>query len=361
MMWRLVVLLIVALTSAANAQYAGPLHSAEDIERFRKYQGPGRSAQDGWRDLFLGQRLNRAMAVNAKGAWGVSYGATSEQAAIESAMRSCTEQVKRSKGTDECRLYAVNMRIVYPGAEFGLPYYDHGIGDFTSREGYFVYGPRRAKGVLVWQHGYSGRCNDQRMNAAWSVVTRFNLEGWDVLRFDRDPCLDGDIDWALSRLTESVPKLRSAGYRKIVLAGQSRGAWQSIEFLAKGAVPIDGVLSISAARHGEATSRATLVAPEDWRRMIRAIKPGPVAFAAVFFAWDGYVPEAVQQTAFAREELTAKGIGNTVIYEDGEDVVPLRDGKRNGHGGAGSGVFTKRYGDCLIRFIETREKNGACR
>lgn len=126
-------------------------------------------------------------------------------------------------------------------------------------------------------------------------------------------------------------------------------------------MPIDGVLSISAARHGEATSRASLVAPDDWRRMIRAVKPSQVAFAAVFFAWDGYVPEAVQQTAFAREELTAKGVGNTVIYEDGEDVVPLRSGKRNGHGGASGVVFTKRYSDCLIRFVETREKTGACR
>ncbi len=361
MIGRLAALLVIATTSVANAQYDGPVHSSEQIERFSKYRGPGRSALEGWRDLFLGQRLNRAMAVNAKGAWGASYGAASEEAAIESAMRSCAEQVKRSNGTDECRLYAVNTRIVYPGFEFGLPYHEHGVGDFTSREGYFVYGPRRAKGIIVWQHGYSGRCNDQRMNAAWAVVTRFNLVGWDVLRFDRDPCLDGNIDWALSRLTESVPKLRDAGYKKIVLAGQSRGAWQSIEFLAKGEVPVDGVLAISAARHGENTSRATLVAPDDWRRMIGAIKPGPVVFASVFFGWDGFVPEAEQQSAEARKELAAKGIRNVVIYEDGEDVVPLRAGKRNGHGGAGSAVFTKRYSDCLIRFIEAGTKEGACR
>ena len=133
MIVRLAGLLVIALTSVANAQYDGPVHSSEQIERFSKYHGPGRSAQEGWRDLFLGQRLNRAMAVNAKGAWGASYGAASEEAAIESAMRSCAEQVKRSNGTDECRLYAVNTRIVYPGVEFGLPYHERGVGDFTSR------------------------------------------------------------------------------------------------------------------------------------------------------------------------------------------------------------------------------------
>ena len=346
---------------AALAQAKVPVHTDADIAHFREYRGPGRGAQEAWRELFLGQRFNRAMGVHPNGSWGAAYGHGSEESAIESAMRSCGEQVKRAKAEGECRLYAVNGRIVYPGVEFALPHLDHAIGDFTFRNEYFQYGPTKAKGVIVWQHGYSGRCNDQRMNAAWAVVTRFNLVGWDVLRFDRDPCLDGDINWALSRLTDSVPKVRAAGYEKVVLAGQSRGAWQSIEFLAKGEVPIDGVLSISAARHGENTSRATLVAPDDWRRMIGAVKPGPAPLAAIFFAWDGFVPEAEQQAAFARGELASKGVRNLVVYEQDEEVVPLRSGKRNGHAGAGSAVFTKRYRDCLIRFIEVGTKDGACR
>lgn len=357
-------LAVTALVSVAQAQYAGPVHTTADIERFQKYHGPvNGDAQGAWRDAFLGNRFNRAMAVTPKGIRGIGQGYPTEEEAIEAAMRFCAERVKQAKSNEACRLYAVNTRIVYPGHEFALPSLNITIGDFNFRNEYVFLGPSHAKGVIVWQHGYNRRCVEARKNAAWSVVSRFNVAGWDVLRFDRDPCHDGDLAWIQSRLVESVPKLRQAGYRKIVLAGQSRGGWQSVEFLAKGQLTelVDGVLAFSPARHGENTEGARLRAPADWRRLMEGIRPKSFVFATVFFDSDPFVPEAVQQAKTARSELSDKGIRNAIIYEQDDDIVLLRDGKRNGHSAASSSAFTNRYAACLIRFIETGEKTGACR
>ena len=355
---------MVVLAGSAHAQYAGPVHTTADIERFQTYTGPvSGDAQGAWRDAFLGNRFNRAMAVTPKGIRGIGQGYPTEEEAIEAAMRFCADRAKQAKSTEACRLYAVNTRIVYPGHEFALPSLNVAIGDFILRNEYVFLGPQRAKGVIVWQHGYNRRCVEARKNAAWSVISRFNVAGWDVLRFDRDPCLDSDLAWIQSRLVESIPKLRQAGYRKIVLAGQSRGAWQSVEFLAKGQLTelVDGVLAFSPARHGESTSAASLRAPADWRRLMEAIQPKSFVFAAVFFGWDAFVPEAAHEARAARAALSDKGIRNAVIYEEGDDVVPLKDGKRNGHSAAGSSAFTNRYAACLIRFIEAGEKTGACK
>ncbi len=357
-------LFALALVGSAHAQYAGPVHTPADVERFQTYTGPvSGDAQTAWRDTFLGNRFNRAMAVTPKGVRGISQGYPTEEEAIEAAMRFCADRVKQAKSSEACRLYAVNTRIVYPGHEFALPSLNIAIGDFTFRNEYVFLGPKRAKGVIVWQHGYNRRCIEARKNAAWSVISRFNVAGWDVLRFDRDPCLDGDLAWIHSQLVASVPKLRQAGYKKIVLAGQSRGAWQSVEFLAQGQLTelVDGVLAFSPARHGENTEGARLRAPADWRRLMEAIQPKSFVFATVFFGSDPYVPEAASEAKTARDALSDKGIRNAVIYEDGDDIVPLRDGERNGHSAASSSAFTNRYAACLIRFVEAGEKTGACR
>jgi hypothetical protein len=302
------------------------------------------------------------VAMTEKGHRGTSWSFGTEQGAIQAAMRACSDRVKQTNASDVCKLYAVNNRIVWPGHEFALPELEIGFGAFTFRNEYVFQGPERAKGVMIWQHGYGGRCKQSSAGSAWSIVSRFNAAGWDVVRFDRDACYDGDLAWVQSQLVASVPKLREAGYKKIVLAGQSRGGWQSYEFMAKGQFTdlIDGVLAIAAARHGESTQHANLRAPEDWRDVMKGIKPGRFVIANVFFAWDDFVPQAAQQSAFAREELSAKGIRNAMIYEDGEDAVPLAGGRRNGHGAGGGEVFTNRYSACLIRFIETGEKDGAC-
>jgi pimeloyl-ACP methyl ester carboxylesterase len=125
------------------------------------------------------------------------------------------------------------LSIVYPGLEYEVLKLNVSFGSFTLREDYFLYGPQRAKGVIVWSHGTfnpGGTWVDQRQSAAWAFITRFNLDGWDVLRFDRDPCFD-TMPRALSQMATSIPQLHAAGYKRIVLAGQSRGAWQSLQVL----------------------------------------------------------------------------------------------------------------------------------
>jgi hypothetical protein len=178
-----------------------------------------------WQTEFLGERFNRAIAVSQGGGYRVSWGWRKLEDATTDALRNC-----RDRTGSDCSLYAENMQITYPGLEYKLPELNVKFGDFIFNNQYFFYGPRRAKGVLVWSHGtlnINGGCDDQRGAAAWAFVTRFNLAGWDVLRFDRDPCFD-TTPRAFAQMGNSYPSFATQ-VTKIVLAGQSRGAWHSIK------------------------------------------------------------------------------------------------------------------------------------
>jgi pimeloyl-ACP methyl ester carboxylesterase len=57
-------------------------------------------------------------------------------------------------------------------------------------------------------------------------------------------------DWPgdATQLAEATRQARALGYRRVVLAGQSAGAWMSMAATFRGA-PVDGVISVAAAHH----------------------------------------------------------------------------------------------------------------
>lgn len=62
-------------------------------------------------------------------------------------------------------------------------------------------------------------------------VRAFNNAGFDVVRFDRDPNADAR-DRAAGWLEEALLDLRRRGYRRVIVGGQSRGGWNSLQMLA---------------------------------------------------------------------------------------------------------------------------------
>ena len=164
------------------------------------------------------------------------------------ALKRCEDRVKQAPG---CTLHVVNnytvtgqdWRAAVPARAANAP----DIGRLRPEPYWSMRGPQLATGLIVWSHGYMAGKNATE-SAPQSWIGRFTRLGYDLYRFDREWIADWASD--ATALADAVRKARAMGYRRVVLAGQSAGAWVSLAALQRGA-PVDGVISIAAAHHGE--------------------------------------------------------------------------------------------------------------
>ncbi len=219
------------------------------------------------------------------------------------------------------------------------------IGRLRPEPYWSMRGPKLAAGLIVWSHGYMAGRN-ATSGAPQSWIGRFTRMGYDLYRFDREWI----VDWAgdATALADAVRKAREMGYRRVVLAGQSAGAWVSLAALARGA-PVDGVISIAAAHHGEVTKmRDTTRARSEWQNVIEALKPGP-RVVLVNFAEDTY--DVGGRMADARAAFAKSGLAAVVI--DNPDGF-------KGHGAASDLAFARKFGGCIESFIDKGTKQQPC-
>src|ERR1700741_2708063 len=87
-------------------------------------------------------------------------------------------------------------------------------------------GPDHATGAVAWNHGRWINTDDSGSPAP-PYMRVLRDAGWDVLRFNRPR--EGDtLTASTRRLVELVGQLKHKGYRRIVLAGQSFGAFLAL-------------------------------------------------------------------------------------------------------------------------------------
>ncbi|MBX9702145.1 MAG: alpha/beta hydrolase, partial [Acetobacteraceae bacterium] len=160
--------------------------------------------------------------VAGRSAWGWIGGRPTPEAAEAEALERCT----RARGTitAECRIVARDATVV--GAP-PVALATGTLGPFRASPLHLRRGPEGARGVVVWGHGYGGPDRDNRDRPLPGLLSVLNDAGWDVLRFDRHPA-DDLLTTSLARLVAGLPALRAAGYRRVILAGNSRGGWQAI-------------------------------------------------------------------------------------------------------------------------------------
>ena len=330
-------------------------HSAAERDQFETFHGPAGNerAARAWREQFLTSRLNRAFAVSPRH-YGVGSGFNSAEAALAASLDGC-ERGRTGSDDPPCVPYAINTEIVYPEAAVMLPFRGRALGPFTPSPEYVYYGPEAAKGLLVWSHGTGGCSDNGARVAAPAIITTLNRGGWDIVRFDRDPCAD-DLGAALRRMPAGIEAAHRAGYRKVVLAGQSRGAMQSFEILRDPAVAaqVSAVIGFSPAMSGSDVYAST-VGPQRWSA-IASVLHGPMPAAVFFFGHDPfnpYAPQQVEQTNAAwRTQLP-----NGHAYFNDSPAMVARTG---GHAAATSPAFTARYAGCLQTLIETGAATGPC-
>src|SRR6516162_9435769 len=108
-------------------------------------------------------------------------------------------------------------------------------------------GPARAVGAVVWNHGkppFRGADGDMLP----FYIDRLRDAGWDIFRLERDWSSD-NLALSPAALRDAVGQIYERGYRKVVLAGQSYGAWISLLVAASGP-PVHAVIATAPAAFG---------------------------------------------------------------------------------------------------------------
>lgn len=199
-------------------------------------------------------------------------------------------------------------------------------------------GPGKARGAVVWSHGRSVEVEDS--NAPTPLYMKALRDaGWDVYRLDRMRASD-TLPNSSRALAATADELKGRGYQRVVLSGQSFGAF--ISLMAAGQSDrIDAVIGTAPAAFGNFSE-----AYDSWRDnaaqlwpILRSVRNARVML--FFFHGDDFDPGGRGEPS--RSILTARGLDNIVV-----DQPALL----TGHGAANTGMFVRRFGACIVRFAE---------
>ena len=290
----------------------------------------------------------RVVAIGSNGRIGWYSGGDSLAAARVRAVTLCAEH-----GGIDCRPYAENLDIVWLGREQRSspppePFVSTINYALVPDERFLWHGPAAARGVVVWSHGSSGPDVDSRGIQPPSLLRGFNNAGFDIVRFDRAPMVDTAMR-AAGWLRDGLAELRQAGYRRVVAAGQSRGAWTSLQMLGTAGL-VDAVIALSPAAHGSGGSINLMAQDDDLRALIAEAQSSPVRVAVAQFEGDPFMSDADTRVHLL-ERLRPRTGGLLVI-----DRPP----GLSGHFGGLGGEFNRRFGLCLLGFVIDAVPTAAC-
>jgi pimeloyl-ACP methyl ester carboxylesterase len=198
-------------------------------------------------------------------------------------------------------------------------------------------GPAAARGALVWLHGSYDTDVQPESPPEPGWVARMAALGFDIWRFDRSPGADPLTEGGAG-LLHGATALRQAGYRRVVVAGHSRGAFIALSGLAHPDV-IDAVAAISPAAHGTSLARRPL-AMAAYQLLLDAA--GSVDLALVLLQDDPLEPDSAGRDTAAR--TMARRTGARLL-----DIV--QPDEPRGHMGGYDVNFDKLFGARLVKFL----------
>jgi pimeloyl-ACP methyl ester carboxylesterase len=206
-------------------------------------------------------------------------------------------------------------------------------------------GPALARGVLVWLHGAYDSDEYRLPPPTQPWVGRMAALGYDIWRLDRAPGHDG-LEAGAAALLKGVETLRARGYRRVVVAGHSRGAFIALWALAHPKL-VEAVAAISPAAHGTDPKRhaAALAAFAARMKAIPRQHGHPARFAFATFRDDPLEPDARQRIAMARRAARLTGLKLLVID---------RPRAPAGHMAGYTAEFDRAFGPCLAAFLDGR-------
>ena len=287
---------------------------------------------------FLLANTPRVAAVGSNGRIGWYSGGASLDGARTRALALCAEH-----GGTECRPYAENLSVVWPGREWHPapqpePFVDTINYGFVPDERFLWHGPAAARGVVVWAHG-SNAAVDSRGLQPPPFLRLFNDTGFDIVRFDRAPLVDNQIR-AAGWLREGLATMHRVGYRLVVAGGQSRGAWTALQILDTAGLA-DAVIATSPAAHGSGGSPNLTAQDDDLRALVAEAQPARTRVAIAQFTADPFMSDG--DTRIRLMERLRPKLGALLLID--------RPAGLSGHFGAAGQAFSRLYAACLLRFV----------
>jgi pimeloyl-ACP methyl ester carboxylesterase len=205
-------------------------------------------------------------------------------------------------------------------------------------------GPGRAIGAVVWNHGRSLAGEDYKAPTP-PYLRALRDAGWDVFRFDR--LRDDDtLSASAHRLVSITEDLKNRGYHRILLAGQSFGAFLAL-MAANDSDAVDAVVATAPAAFGDFQENY-----DTWRLNATRLYPlleyiRRARVMLFFFHGDDFDPGA--RGIESRAILARRGVGFAVVDQPAY---------LSGHWISSSGAFLRRFGECIRKFADDSALRG---
>lgn len=204
-------------------------------------------------------------------------------------------------------------------------------------------GPEKAQGLVIWNHGRGMTAADHK---APPLALHFAHRGWDVYSLYRGWGNDDRLR-ALQIVGAGIEKAQQMGYKRIVLMGQSAGAYAAIEAVRYG-YEVEAVVALAPAAHGNGSY---------WQDNDFAMRPIWEKFAGkktkvavAYFSGDDYYEAHAPNVRgpWLQAKLGGFGVPHYIINQP--NVAGLK-----GHVAGHSWNFARRYGPCIFAFVESGE------
>lgn len=197
-------------------------------------------------------------------------------------------------------------------------------------------GPERATGAVIWSHGRSSQTECAR-TATPNYIEAFGNAGWDTFRLNRPRSIDNLTDSG-GALANAADALKQRGYRRIVLAGQSFGAFLSL-IAAGRSEAVDVVIGTAPAAYGSTYSNPTGY-ELNATKLYESLAAVRRARIALFF-FEGDVFDPGGRGLVADEILSTRGLAHLVIDRPAGLLT---------HWASAGPAFATQYSTCLLAF-----------
>jgi pimeloyl-ACP methyl ester carboxylesterase len=166
--------------------------------------------------------------------------------------------------------------------------------------------------------------------------------GLDVFQFLR-PRGNDPLVGSGEGLARGLASLRAAGYRRIVVAGHSRGAWIALTALAHPGLA-DSIVAVSVAAHGTRPERQTQ-ARADWQALWASASAAPTRVVLVQLCDDPYDPDPTWRLEVAKASVARAGLRLLSVF-----LPPVP----RGHVGFYESEFDGTLGAAIADFADPR-------
>jgi pimeloyl-ACP methyl ester carboxylesterase len=206
-------------------------------------------------------------------------------------------------------------------------------------------GSQQAQGAVIWSHGRS-LLKECSLAPTPEYIGVFRAAGWDTFRLNR-PRITDTLPASGAALAEAAETLKQRGYRRVVLAGQSFGAFISLIAAGRGDA-VDAVIGTAPAAYGSAESNpgGFLQNASGLYDLLGAVRRARVAL----FFFDGDIFDPGGRGPVADRILAAHGLSHLVID---------KPAGLSTHWAAAGTTFATQYASCLVGFAAARLAAGA--